>query len=253
MNDEKAVQTQANNAEKTIGEFVAEDYRTAEVFEKYGIDFCCGGKVVLSTVCREKGIDLDDILREIAVAGSAPLGRSHDYAAWDLSFLSDYIVNVHHAYLWENLPQIAAYVHKVAQVHGTNHPEVIEIAAIFDRIATDLDAHLRVEEEVLFPTIRKVEAAGKTGAVPDPKDLDTIGVSLEKLIREHDKVGEAVHAIRRLSNDYALPSDACNTFMVTYQKLKEFEDDLHKHVHLENNILFPKAARRQDATACSRQ
>ena len=247
MNEAKTVQTTLNSADRTIGDFVAEDYRTAAVFEKHGIDFCCGGKVTLSAACREKGIDPGMILREIEAARSTPLDRSHNYAAWDLSFLADYIINTHHAYLWENLPQIAAYVHKVAQVHGANHPEVIEIAAIFDRIATDMDAHLREEEEVLFPTIRKLEAAGKTGAVPDPKDLDTIGVSLEKLIREHDEVGESVHAIRRLSNDYALPSDACNTFMVTYQKLEEFEDDLHKHVHLENNILFPKAARRQDA------
>jgi len=253
MNDKKTVKTHASRAEKTIGEFVAEDYRTAEVFEKYGIDFCCGGKVALSAVCREKGIDLDEILREIASAGSTPLDRSHDYAAWDLSFLSDYIVNVHHAYLWENLPQIAAYVHKVAEVHGVNHPEVMEIATIFDRIAADMDSHLREEEEVLFPTIRKVEADGKTGAVPDSKDLDTISVSLEKLIREHDEVGEAIHAIRRLANDYTLPSDACNTYMVTYQKLREFEDDLHKHVHLENNILFPKAKRCKDTELCTRQ
>lgn len=252
MKDDKTVQTQVNSADKTIGEFVAEDYRTAAVFEKYGIDFCCGGKVVLSEACREKGIDLDKILAELVIAGSTPLDRRQNYAAWDLSFLSDYIINVHHSYLWENLPQIAAYTHKVAQVHGANHHEVIEIASIFDRIATDMDAHLRQEEEVLFPTIRNVEAARKTGSAPDAKDLDTIRVSLAKLIREHDEVGEAIHTIRHLSNDYALPSDACNTYMVAYQKLSEFEDDLHKHVHLENNILFPKAARYQDATTCAR-
>jgi len=252
MKDEKTVQTNLNSADKTIGEFVTEDYRTAAVFEKHGIDFCCGGKVVLSEACREKGIELDKILAELVSAGSTPLGRSQDYAAWDLSFLSDYIINVHHAYLWENLPLIAAYTHKVAQVHGANHPEVIEIASIFDRIATDMDAHLRQEEEVLFPTIRHVEAAWKTGTALDAKDLETIRVSLAKLIREHDEVGEAIHTIRHLSNDYALPSDACNTYTVTYQKLSEFEDDLHKHVHLENNILFPKAAKYQDATTCTR-
>ncbi|MEA5114491.1 MAG: iron-sulfur cluster repair di-iron protein [Geobacteraceae bacterium] len=253
MKDEKAARPDAHSAEKTIGEFVAGDYRTAAVFEKYGIDFCCGGKVVLSAVCREKGIDLDEILREITAVGNTPLARSHDYAAWDLSFLSDYIITVHHAYLWENLPQFAASARKVAQVHGANHPEVMEIAAIFDRIAGDMDAHLREEEEVLFPTIRKVEVAGKTGAVPDAKDMDTIGASLERLIREHDEVGEAVHEIRRLSSNYTLPSDACNTFMVTYRKLREFEDDLHKHVHLENNILFPKAARLHDQGLAARK
>jgi len=250
MKDNKTAQTQVNSTDKTIGEFVAEDYRTAAVFEKHGIDFCCGGKVVLSEACREKGIEMDKILAELATAVSTTLDRSQNYAAWDLSFLADYIINTHHAYLWENLPQIAAYAHKVAQVHGANHLEVVEIASIFDRIAADMDAHLREEEEVLFPTIKKVEAARKAGTSPDAKDLETIRVSLEKLIREHDEVGEAIHNIRHLSNDYALPSDACNTYMVTYQKLSEFEDDLHKHVHLENNILFPKTARFQDTALC---
>jgi regulator of cell morphogenesis and NO signaling len=253
MKDDKTAQTQVNSADKTIGEFVAEDYRTAAVFEKNGIDFCCGGKVAISEACREKGIELDKILAELASAGSTPIDRSQNYAAWDLSFLADYIINTHHSYLYENLGQIVTYAHKVAQVHGANHPEVIEIASIFDGIATEMAAHLREEEEVLFPTIKKVEAVGKTGAMPDTKDLETVRVSLEKLIREHDEVGNAVHAIRHLANDYTLPPDACTTFMVTYQKLQEFEDDLHKHVHLENNILFPKAQLCKDTELCTRK
>jgi regulator of cell morphogenesis and NO signaling len=253
MKNVDTVQADVNSADRTIGEFVAEDYRTAAVFEKHGIDFCCGGKVTLSVACREKGVDMEMLLSEIDSASSTPLDRDRNYGAWDLSFLADYIVNTHHSYLNENLAQIAAYTHKVAQVHGANHPEVMEIASVFDKIATDMPFHLREEEEVLFPTIKKKEAAEKTGAIPDAKDLETISVSLEKLIREHDEVGEAIHAIRHLANDYALPSDACNTFMVTYQKLREFEDDLHKHVHLENNILFPKAAQCKGNTQCARR
>jgi len=236
--------------DRTIGEFVAEDYRTAAVFEKHGIDFCCGGKSTLSVACREKGIDPEMLLSEMDSARSTPLDRGRNYGAWDLSFLADYIVNTHHSYLNENLAQIAAYAHKVAQVHGANHPEVIEIASVFDKIATDMPFHLREEEEVLFPTLKKKEAAEKAGATPDAKDLETIRVSLEKLMREHDEVGEAIHTIRHLANDYTLPSDACNTYMVTYEKLKEFEDDLHKHVHLENNILFPKATQCKGGTQC---
>lgn len=253
MKNGDSVQNHVNSVDRTIGECVAEDYRTAAVFDKYGIDFCCGGKISLSVACREKGIDLGMLLSEINSARSTPLDRDRNYAAWDLSFLADYIVNTHHSYLNENLGQIAAYAHKVAQVHGANHPEVIEIASIFDTIATDMRVHLREEEEVLFPTIKKKEAAEKTGATPEAKDLETISVSLEKLIREHDEVGEAVHTIRHLANDYTLPPDACNTFMVTYQKLKEFEDDLHKHVHLENNILFPKAQQCKGIELCDRQ
>jgi len=227
----------------TIGEYVAEDYRTAKVFEKYGIDFCCGGKASLSAVCGEKGIDTDAILRELADVKSATLDRGQNYAAWEESFLADYIINTHHAYLKVNLEQIAVYLSKIAAVHGARHPEVIKIARIFYRIASDMAAHLREEEEVLFPAIKRVDAALKAGAEPEGGDIPLIRESLEKLKDEHEKIGDAVHTIRRLSKGYVIPDDACNTYMLTYQKLREFEEDLHMHVHLENNILFPKAAR----------
>jgi len=226
----------------TIGELVAEDYRTARVFEKHGIDFCCGGKVALSEACRQKGIDPAAIANELEALKSEPLDRGHNYAAWDLSFLADYIVNTHHAYLHENLEEIAVYARKVAQVHGKNHPEVIEIANIFDRIAAVMAAHLRDEEEKFFPALKRIEAARKAGVDPEIEDLAAVRESLEKFDVEHTEIGDAVHAIRALSKDYTEPDDACNTYMVTYRKLKEFEDDLHLHVHLENNILFPKMA-----------
>jgi regulator of cell morphogenesis and NO signaling len=229
--------------DKSVGEFVAEDYRTATVFERYGIDFCCGGKVPLSTACRDKGIDPATMLAEIEAARSEPLERSRNYAAWGLPFLADYIIETHHGYLNENTAQIAVYARKIAEVHGERHPEVIEITGIFDRIAADMAAHLREEEEVLFPAIKRIDAARKAGAPPEPEDAETLRASLAKLHEEHDAIGDAVHEIRDLSNRYAIPDDACTTFAVTYKKLKEFEDDLHKHVHLENNILFPKAAR----------
>jgi regulator of cell morphogenesis and NO signaling len=232
---------QEQSADKTIGDFVAEDYRTAEVFEKHGIDFCCGGKMPLSEACRRNGIEVDQILREIEASRTTPIPRSENYAAWDLSFLADYIYNTHHVYLRENLGRIAAYARKVAEVHGTNHPEVVEIASIFEKVAADMDVHLKEEEEVLFPAVKRIEAASKAGLEPDPKDVETIAGSLDQLTAEHDDVGEAVHTIRRLSRDYEIPPDACNTFSMAYRMLLEFEEDLHKHVHLENNILFPKA------------
>ncbi|HEY6871856.1 MAG TPA: iron-sulfur cluster repair di-iron protein [Geobacteraceae bacterium] len=229
-------------AGKTIGEIVAGDFRTAGVFEKYGIDFCCGGKVSLAAACREKGLDPAAIEREIEALQVETAGRSENYGAWEPSFLADYIRNAHHGYLRENTGQIAAYAHKIAEVHGARHPEVIEIAGIFDRIATDMAAHLREEEEVLFPAIKRMDAARKEGAAPEARDVETLATCLAQLNREHDAIGDAVHAIRALANGYAVPDDVCTTFALTYRKLKEFEDDLHKHVHLENNILFPKAA-----------
>jgi regulator of cell morphogenesis and NO signaling len=228
---------------KPIGAFVAEDYRTAEVFTKYGIDFCCGGQAELATVCRERGLDPDKVLQEIADAQSEPSQRSENYGAWSLPFLIDYIVNTHHVYLKKEDEQIVAYAQKVAEVHGAHHPEVIEIGKIFARIAVDMAAHLKEEEEVFFPAIKRLDAALSAGQSPEAEDRALIQAELDKLHQEHEQIGDAVHRIRHLARDYAIPEDVCNTFVVTYRKLREFEEDLHKHVHLENNILFLKVAR----------
>lgn len=226
---------------KSIGEIVSADFRTATVFKKHDIDFCCGGKESLKTICTIKALDLETIIGELEAVQSEPADRSQNYSAWSLSFLADYIVNTHHAYLKENDEQIAAYARKIAAVHGAHHPEVIKISAIFDKITTDMSAHLKEEEEVFFPAIKRIDAAKINRNAPEKKDLDTIRVSLDKLLLEHETIGDAVHEIHHLAKSYVIPDDVCNTFVVTYQKLKEFEDDLHKHVHLENNILFPKA------------
>jgi regulator of cell morphogenesis and NO signaling len=243
MENQQSDKQLKDSANRTIGEIVADDYRTARVFEDHGIDFCCGGKIALSSICRDKGIELAVIEQELAAVKVASLDRSLNYSAWELPFLVDFIVNTHHAYLHENMGQIAGYARKIADVHGSNHPEVLEIAEIFSKIVTDLADHLRYEEEVFFPAIKRCDAAGKSHVVPDAIDLESIRAGLEKLQQEHEEVGDAIHRIRHLAKDYEIPGDACNTFRLTYQKLKEFEDDLHKHVHLENNILFPKTAR----------
>ena len=241
--DNAKAQREDGGSTGTIGGFVAEDYRTAEVFERHGIDFCCGGNVPLDVACRRKGIDPAVILGEIEQAKREPMERSQNFAAWELPFLADYIVAIHHTYIKDNAGQIVLYARKVAEVHGTRHPEVKEIAAIFDKVAADLAVHLREEEEVFFPAVKRADAARKIGKRPEQQDIDAIRGDLVRLRREHEEVGDAVHTIRHLAKDFALPGDACNTYAVTYQKLKEFEDDLHKHVHLENNILFLKAER----------
>ena len=233
----------ATPSTETVGSVVARDFRTAEILEKYGLDFCCGGSVPLEQACREKGIDLEALKRELEQATSRPQDRAQNYDAWELPFLSDYIVNQHHGYLKEAIPTIVAYADKIAQVHGGNHPEVVQIAQIFRKVATDMMQHLKSEEEQLFPAVRRLTELKKSGETPDPEEAGRLKAVLAELGHEHDEVGAAVHEIRRLSGNYAVPDDVCNTFMVTYRKLKEFEDDLHKHVHLENNILFPKAAK----------
>ncbi|GFO57904.1 iron-sulfur cluster repair di-iron protein [Geomonas silvestris] len=233
----------AGKAKKTVGDLVAQDYRTAKVFEKFGIDFCCGGNVEITEICRQKGIDQAQLQRELEEVTSTPVDRSQNYGAWELPFLADYIVNTHHAYLKENTARIVGYANKIAEVHGPHHPEVIEIARIFRKIATDLGAHLREEENVLFPAIRRLSELAKSGSAKDAEEIGALKQSLVALTHEHDEIGAAIHTIRDLARGYQIPDDVCNTFALTYKKLEEFEDDLHKHVHLENNILFPKAAK----------
>lgn len=202
-------------SERTVGEIVADDYRTARVFENHGIDFCCGGKISLGSACAEKGIDLATITGELDAVKSEPTGRSENYASWELPFLVDYIIDAHHTYIKESTGPLVAYAHKIAEVHGPHHPEVIKIASIFDAIAKDLEAHLRHEEEVFFPAIKRVHAATKEGTAPEKKDIETIRDSIRKLTREHEGVGEAIYTIRSLAKDYAIPADVCNTFVVT--------------------------------------
>jgi regulator of cell morphogenesis and NO signaling len=142
-----------------------------------------------------------------------------------------------------NVAQTAAYARKIAAVHGDQHPELAQIAAAFDPMATELMAHLEQEEEVIFPAIKRAEAAGRTGSTPDAADAETIARGIEALVREHEQVGATLRRIRDLAMGYGLPPDACATYSLTYERLQAFEADLHKHVHLENNILFPRAGR----------
>ncbi len=159
-----------------------------------------------------------------------------------MSFLADYNVSMFTIPISKTIPTKSQPTpKKIAAVHGSNHPETIEIASIFNKIATDLATHLKEEEEIFFPALKRVDVHKKKGTIPPAKDIEMIKDSLQRLTEEHEEIGDAIHKIRRLAGEYTIPENVCNTFVVTYQKLKEFEDDLHKHVHLENNILFPKA------------
>jgi regulator of cell morphogenesis and NO signaling len=227
-----------------VGDIVAGDYRTAAVFEKHGIDFCCGGSVTLAAACAEKAVDPAALARELEAATSVPARRDQDYANWTPTRLIDHITAIHHAYLKANTAQNAAYARKIAAVHGDAHPELAQVATVFEKMATELMAHLKREEEVVFPAIKRAEAADRAGSAPEAAYAETIARGLETLVREHDEVGAALHEIRDLAMGYGLPADACATYVLTYQRLQAFEADLHKHVHLENNILFPRATER---------
>jgi len=226
---------------ETVGELVAKDYRKAQVFKKYGIDFCCGGKKSVKQVCAEKGISQDELEAELIALDEAEKARDAEYDKWDLSFLADYIVNMHHKYVREAIPALYEYTTKIARVHGSRHPELLEVVKHYTNVANELEAHMPKEERVLFPYIKQLEEAKKSGVKLEPAGFGSIQNPINMMEMEHESAGQNMEAIRNLTNDYEVPADACTTYRLMLDKLQEFESDLFQHIHLENNILFPKA------------
>ncbi|QCR24986.1 iron-sulfur cluster repair di-iron protein [Pontibacter sp. SGAir0037] len=228
-------------AGETVGELVAKDFRKAQVFKKFGIDFCCGGKKSVAQVCEEKGINQTALEQELKSLPETTAGRDENFDSWELGFLADYIVNVHHKYVREALPALYEYTTKIARVHGNRHPELLEIAKHFVNVANELEAHMPKEERVLFPYIKQLDEAKKNGQSIDRPAFGSIQNPINMMEMEHEAAGDELEAIRELSQNFTLPADACATYQVAFAKLQEFESDLHRHIHLENNILFPKA------------
>lgn len=224
----------------TIGEVVAQNFRAAQVFEQFGLDFCCGGKKTIDAACSEKGLDSDTVLNELSKLNGGVV-KGIDYNSWDLDFLADYIVQTHHSYVTRSLPNIFAHSQKVASVHGTNHPEVIRIVDLFSNIKDELEGHMQKEEKMLFPYIKKIVAVKKNNLEMSYPPFGNIQNPITVMENEHEGAGLQLSEIHTLSDNYTPPEDACTTFKVLYKELNEFEDDLHIHIHLENNILFPKA------------
>ncbi|MGD9900555.1 MAG: iron-sulfur cluster repair di-iron protein [Calditrichaceae bacterium] len=231
----------AETEEETIGEITARDFRKADVFKKYGIDFCCGGNKKLSQACDEKGIAVEIVKMDLDKLDQSGAESINRYDTWELDFLTDYIVMNHHAYLKKELIELPPYVEKIANVHGTNHPELLEIAAHFSQITAELISHLPKEEQILFPRIKQLIAIKRGQASGSGLGMASIQGPVSVMEREHVSAGSSMEEINRLSKGYSVPEDGCNTYKLVYQKLKEFEEDLHQHIHLENNILFPKA------------
>ncbi|MGN6394459.1 MAG: iron-sulfur cluster repair di-iron protein [Mucilaginibacter sp.] len=230
-----------NENSETIGEMVAADFRKAAVFKKFGIDFCCGGKKTVSEVCEKKGIDRPMLEKELLSVEQQAPDSEHDFQKWDIGFLSDYIVNTHHQYVKDNTPFVQEIAQKVARVHGAAHPELIEVAEVFERIAHDLTLHMAKEERILFPRIKELAYYKKIGAKIPSDDSGLVSAPIHVMESEHEQAGEDFAEIRRLTSNYLLPVDACRSYTVLFKKLEEYENDLYRHVHLENNILFPKA------------
>ncbi|GAA4939362.1 iron-sulfur cluster repair di-iron protein [Algibacter agarivorans] len=233
--------TLKKDSEKQIGQFVAEDYRTAAVFSKYKIDFCCNGNRTINEACEKKGIDNNVLLDELHSVLNAKGEQSIDYKSWPVDLLVDYIEKKHHRYVEAKIPVLLQFLDKLCRVHGERHPELFEINKLFTASAGELAAHMKKEELILFPFVKKmVNATLNTGDIEAPH-FGTVGNPIAMMMQEHDNEGERFRQIAELTDNYSPPADACNTYQVTFAMLEEFEQDLHLHIHLENNILFPKA------------
>jgi regulator of cell morphogenesis and NO signaling len=225
----------------TIGQYVAKDFRTAAVFSKYKIDFCCKGNRTIEEACENKAIDVHLILDEIHSVLATKNEHSINFESWPLDFLIDYIEKTHHRFVQEKTQILLPFLDKLCKVHGAGHPELFEINQLFKGCASELAQHMKKEELILFPFIKKMVNATFTDKLIEQAHFGTVNNPIAMMMEEHEAEGDRFVKIATLTNNYTPPADACNTYSVTFVMLEEFEQDLHKHIHLENNILFPKA------------
>lgn len=226
--------------QQTLAEIVTDNYRTAAVFEKYHLDFCCNGKRSLEKACEEKNLNVAEVLSQLESTTRRDNTDQFNYQQLSLTALANHIVSTHHQYVKNEMPLITMYLQKIAAKHCGRHPEMLQVFEIFTGLQHEMELHMQKEEQVLFPRIRQTEAL----ALDEPgvhSNRSYLQAPIHVMEDEHDAAGEAMAAIRTLTNNYTLPEDACTTYKLSFAALQAFEADLHHHVHLENNILFPKA------------
>ena len=228
----------AATATKTVREVVLEDPNATRIFEQLGIDYCCGGHKTLSNACSSAKVSLDEVLNKLETAqrpGTTP-SASDKWQSAPLGELIAHIVSTHHEYVKQEVPRLEKLLAKVCSVHGQHHPELLEIQQTFQELANELSSHLMKEEQILFPYIVQAERGETPHAC-----FGTVQNPIRMMMFEHDNAGAALRAMRASSQNYTVPADGCISYQTLYQALQAFEADLHQHIHLENNILFPRA------------
>lgn len=227
--------------DQIIGQLVANDYRTASIFKKYTIDFCCQGNRTIEDACKAKDINQKLVLSDLNELLQSNADAATDFQSWPLDLLAEYIEKKHHRYVETKTLEIKPYLEKICRVHGERHPELFEISEHFSATAGELAMHMKKEELLLFPAIKRMMKAKNEHIEFIPSKVGSIENIIDSMMDDHATEGARFRKINELSNNYTPPEDGCNTYRVTFAVLKEFEQDLHMHIHLENNILFPKA------------
>lgn len=224
---------------KSLAQIVNTNHRAATVFEKYHLDFCCKGKRTLQQACTEGELKIEEVLSDLERTAQGKSIPIH-YENMSLTQLADYIVLTHHSYVKKEMPTILGYLKKIASKHGDRHPEMRRVQELFATVKEEMTKHMQKEERILFPRIKEVEQQlGEGIEVIINNNFLLLPISMME--QEHDHAGSLLAEIRQLTNDYNPPADACTTYKLSFAALQAFELDLHQHVHLENNILFPKA------------
>jgi len=229
--------------EKTVREWALENPAATRVFEKLGIDYCCGGNKSLEQACRAANLPLDQVLDSLEMAEQATRSaqKIHDWSSEPLADLTAHINSTHHKYTRAEIARLGPLFEKVCSVHGKNHPELLQVRASFAGLAQELTMHMMKEEMVLFPYIVRMEEAVIQHEPVLPPPFGSVQNPVAMMVREHDSAGNALRAMRHASHGYTPPPDACVSYQTLYKALLEFEADLHQHIHLENNVLFPRA------------
>jgi len=236
-------------AETELGVLVAANNRVAPVLERFGLDYCCHGHQTLGDAAHQQGVAVEDVLRAIEAAG-APGAGERDLDTWhDLGELTEHIVNTHHHYVREICPTLRAWLDKLVARHGDRHPELAKIRQVFMAVSDEMAAHMVKEENILFPYVEELAAAKRTGARLPGSPFGTVQNPIRVMEDDHQVVGDLVAQIGQLTGGYQPPADGCTTYQLCFSELKRFEADLHRHVHLENNILFPGAVELEQTLA----
>ncbi len=223
-----------------VGDVVKANYKTAQLFDKNKIDFCCGGGITIREACIKSGADMEQLLPELKMMVTLNDPDSKYMDGMELDELCDYIEKRHHTYVNDNIPFLRQKLEKLCDVHGANHSELFEVQELFDATAGNLTTHMQKEEILVFPLIRKMVKLNREGSDFE-KIYEDVKKNIALLDDEHQAEGERFVKIAEVTSSYTVPADGCTTYRITYQTLSDFEQDLHRHIHLENNILFVKA------------
>ena len=240
----------AISAETTVRDIATNQPASIRVFERFGIDYCCGGRKPLDQACNELQLSVEQVIEKLEEASGAPANDETSWQTAPLSRLIQHIVRKHHTFVRHEVPRLRALADKVRSRHGANHPELVEIEALFGEVATELTTHMLKEEQILFPYIARMEHMLAAGVEAERPYFVTVDNPVRTMVQEHENAGALLASIRRLSKNFEPPMGACPSYIGLYHGLEEFERDLHMHVHLENNILFPRAQELERQTKC---